>query len=188
MRVRVIIAVAVLLACIACGTNRPRVGVVGDSITSLAEAQIHRALDPKYDVTVESYPGFTTAQILAFLKDEVAHHSESEFVVNAGSNDVMQNKTGWQTDYDQIINIISQSCGVLVNVNPLTDVVGNGSVKAEQVNVYIHHQVATHPHFRFVDWVSAAKNPAFVLADGVHPSPLGQAWLGDAYRRALDSC
>ena len=60
-----------------------------------------------------------------------------------------------------------------------------------QINQVLHRAAVTDPNVHLVDWKAAVDadaasgRPGALTTDGIHPSPMGQAWLAHHIHAAL---
>lgn len=185
-------------------SSGPKVGVAGDSITYVAAGSIESALTSRYRVWLSGQPGFRIAQVQPAIKQQIAAGANA-MVVNLGTNDV-GNRTGtWLTDYNAMVaSLLPVACVQLVTINEAVsnyyatlnnDLNGNGLVDSNEIvtvgteiNKAIRATVAANANFHLIDWNAlVAPNSLVYTTDGIHPNAAGQAWLGSATRKALDT-
>jgi hypothetical protein len=165
---------------------RPRVSVIGDSITFLSEGAIHAALDSDHDVVVNGIPGIKVAGQLAAAR-QAALERPDVVVINLGTNDVLSQREPADVTHDLQATASEfgpTSCVVFVN---LTTLVSNADFeqRATAVNRWISGQ------FHVADWnsvVTEAGPLANVTTDTVHPTEHGQALLAQLIRQQVDAC
>jgi hypothetical protein len=193
-----VIAGLVVLA--GCGgpAPAPRVAVVGDSTTALAQPAIASALAPRYDPGYVFRISIRTDQILGLVAIAV-HDSGPPWgaVVNLGTNDAVQGRSVAQATgaYGQLLALLEPAhCVVLTTVGSNADLRGHSTVAAA-LNRQIAAEAAADPaRFRVVDWNAflAGLDPAtrrtYLRPDGIHETDLGATWLASADRAALDDC
>jgi hypothetical protein len=173
---------------------KPSVGIVGDSITWLAQIQIAKVLDPGYDVAVAARPGMTTHQQLGALQFLVgpSSHRTNDILVELGTNDAIQQATDttWARDFSDVLALTSRTrCVILVTVN-LNAVYYGKSDRAVLINALIAAATRSHRNIHELNWAKLVRidgNEKRFLnsTDGIHPNVAGVAWLTGLYRRAL---
>jgi hypothetical protein len=173
---------------------KPSVGIVGDSITWLAQIQIAKVLDPRYDVAVAARPGMTTHEQLGALQFLVgpSSHRTNDILVELGTNDAIQQATDttWARDFSDVLALTSRTrCVILVTVNLKADYYGM-SDRAVQINALIAAATRSHKNIHELDWAKLVRidgNEKRFLnsTDGIHPNVAGVAWLTGLYSQAL---
>ena len=177
----------------------PRVAVIGDSITFLTKEEIHAWLDPNYYVSVDGRSGFTIAQQLSVATVYAGQTPKpSIVVVNLGTNDMTQAVPVWASGYDlgsMTGKFPSAKCIVLVDINGNTmnatwnawaaqfnqDVIYTAAAWDARVRVVRWH--------RFVrDYFSAGQPYGELTTDMVHPTELGQYFLGSMIKDQVNVC
>jgi hypothetical protein len=182
---------AVAIAVLRRPTGR-RVPVVGDSITVFAGHDIKRALSPTYHAEIHAVFGQRIDQMLPTLRHDVAQQPFA-VVVNLGTNDVLQarQRSDWHANTDAMIAAAAPArCVVFTTISTLVNAPTAIPALATQINDVIEHAVATHRNFHVIDWNRAVNAPggtSLLIADKVHPSPIGQLRLAAMIKHALDT-
>jgi lysophospholipase L1-like esterase len=179
-------------------TPGPHVTISGDSITELSEGALRTELAPTYSSSILAVPGATMAMMTPYLRDQLESAPDAA-VVNLGTNDVLTVNRDWARSLATIrAAVASQRCVVFVTVNDrvadrLAELFVHRPVAiGTQINIVLHAMAATSPNVHLVDWktavdADAAPGGADVLTvDGIHPSPMGQAWLAQHIHAALE--
>jgi lysophospholipase L1-like esterase len=190
VRNRVVAGVVLLAGLAGCGTSKPRVAVVGDSITVVAGGAITRDLHSRYRPDIQAQLGQRIDQMLPTLAQQLRRHP-SVVVVNLGTNDMLQAQMhpDWQSGFVRLVAMVSSSpCVVFVTISSL----GRSNISvpavADDIDSAIAHAVLDHRNFHVVDWnvlVHARDGLSLLLPDKVHPSPAGTQRLAGAIRDAL---
>jgi len=162
-------------------TPGPAVYVVGDSITWLSRADISRALtDAGYRPTVSGTPGVKIGQ----AQNEVATLARRQpwaWIIELGTNDAGARDSVWSEPIlTEWAAISPATCVVYVTVSERAGPV------ALQVDTSIDKLAASHPNVHVLDWGTMEyQNPAWVTADGIHPTTQGQAALAELETQEL---
>jgi lysophospholipase L1-like esterase len=190
VRNRVLACVVVTAALTGCAASKPRVAVVGDSITVVAGGAITQDLRARYHPDIQAELGQRIDQMLPALAEQLRHHPRA-VVVNLGTNDMLQAQVhpDWQSGFVRLVAMVSSlPCVVFVTISSL----GRSSISepavAGDINDAIARAVVDHPNFHVVDWnalVHADNGSSLLLPDNVHPSAQGSQRLAAAIRDAL---
>lgn len=176
----------------------PKVELVGDSITFISTGTFTGRLGNDWNVIVSGVSGDRADQRLPDLPGLVAEDPR-QVVINLGTNDVLQKKEPAETivalekvgaafGHARCIHLVTIS----ENMTSFTDT-GLGS-RAAQLNGLIRDLAGRHgwgvvPWAQLVrDYEQGAHPFGPLTTDTVHPTPLGQQILSDAYRKALAAC
>jgi len=176
----------------------PRVTITGDSITDLAAAALRRELSARYSTSILAVPGATMTMMTPYLRDQLATGPDVA-VIDLGTNDAMTDNPHWARDVAAIrATIAPVPCVELVTVNDtVADRMGSFFTRRSvtvgaRINAALHEAAAMSPHVHLVDWKAAVDGdaapggPNVLTSDGIHPTPLGQAWLAHHIREAVD--
>ena len=70
--------------------NRPKVGIVGDSITAMSRSSIFDDLTPGYQLKMYAHPGATMYQLLPLIDviDADNNPRPTDWIIEAGTNDM----------------------------------------------------------------------------------------------------
>lgn len=177
--------VLVLGACLSIGNpNRPKVDIVGDSITSMSQPSIVRALTPGYQLNLYARPGATMYQLLPAIKAMMADDDgrAADWILEAGTNDMAWLENGdrddpywWWALEQEVAAVASAQCVVLLTVSP---VLGLTDPNATLLDADIDALPASHPNFHVLTWGTIEyENPSWVEPDHIHPTRAGQAEL-----------
>ncbi len=190
----VLLATGLIVACTGCyegNPGGPRVGDVGDSITTLATGDIQSDLSPSYAWQVDGKNGFTMAEQLPALEaiDNDPQGAPADWIVELGTNDAdFHQNPNWQTDYDNEINAVSEaSCVILVTVSP---VLGFNGPLAPDLNNAMRETAASDPtKYHVLDWGNIEyENPAWVSnQDDIHETPAGAQELASLELSSLQT-
>lgn len=204
------LSVAVMIAGIAVGASAcyegnqsgPIVGVVGDSIASLATDDLNATLGADYRTDVQATPGDTMADLLPEIQhvmtvDPTGDTTDppTDMVIEAGTNDVFQG-TDWQAGLDAEAQLLSSmQCVIFVNVSTAAGApIGSPpNATAQALDDGMAAMVAAHSNFHLLDWnawVNSGTNDATYIypdAEGinVHETPDGEQQLADLVMSAL---
>ena len=169
-----------------------RIALDGDSITGLSEPDLQATLEPTYQINLFYHNGWRIAQVAPAVTIQVTSTPPPDAVViNLGTNDLIQQNSTWQADYNSMFATVQNvPCVVLFNINRLVDDYNpNGTITAEQMNAYLDELASAHPNVHIIDWDAAVQADVSLLtADYVHPSASGEQWIADNTKMALDSC
>jgi lysophospholipase L1-like esterase len=184
----VVLTVVVLTGC---ASSKPRVAVVGDSITVLAGGAITQDLRGRYDPDIQAELGQRIDQMLPALAGQLRHHPRA-VVVNLGTNDMLQAQVhpDWQTGFVRLVAMVASSpCVVFVTVSSLGRSPVSTPAVADDIDAAIARAVVDHHNFHVVDWnalVHAGNGMSLLLPDKVHPSAEGSRRLAGAIRDVLE--
>jgi len=175
--------------------ERPRVLVIGDSITQQSDPTLHDGLDLAYDLTVWGIGGSRA--------DEHVHDDElfravapDQVIIDLGTNDVLQG-----TPPDQTIAALTQlgaACGAAQAIYFVTvteGVFGEGSpvllARSTDLNERIQAMAAAHGwgvipwHELVSDAIAAGEPDGPITSDTIHPTEVGRRLFAAACARAL---
>jgi len=174
--------------------NRPKVGIVGDSITAMSRSSIFDDLTPGYQLKMYAHPGATMYQLLPLIDviDADNNPRPTDWIIEAGTNDMAWFENGdhgdlywWWFLEQETAAVASAHCVVLLTVSP---VLGLTDPNAPLLNADFEALPATHPNFHVLDWGTIEyKNPSWVGPDHIHPTRAGQAELARLELGALQS-
>jgi len=181
----------------------PSVIVVGDSVTSVGQAQLQSTLDPPYAPTFLVVPaGGRIGGMSALLSASIRSHGTPGIVIsNLGTTDALQDRTSTSTG-SPLAPLVSATAGtacvVLTTVNVRTD------HRADQlpdvtVAARINHQIkllerSDPTKYKVVDWneflvtLPAASVPTYLQANGYLETATGGAWLARADLAGVRAC
>ncbi len=179
-------------------TPGPHVTVTGDSITDLTAPALRNELASTYSSSILAVPGATMAMMTPMLRDQL-HDVPDAAVINLGTNDALSDNHHWARDLAEIRAAVAPlPCVEFVTLNDTAAdrfdsfFVRRRSTIAARINVALRRLAATSANVHLVDWkaavdADAAPDGADVLtSDGIHPSPIGQAWLAAHIHAAID--
>jgi lysophospholipase L1-like esterase len=176
-------------------TRRPRVLVLGDSITQQSDPTLHDGLDVAYDLTVWGIGGSRA--------DEHVHDDElfravdpDQVIIDLGTNDVLQGIPPDQTI--AALTRIGSACATARAIHFVTvteGVFGEGSpelwARSVDLNARIEAMAAAHgwrviPWHEIVDaYLEAGEPEGPITSDTIHPTDVGRRLLAAACARAL---
>lgn len=180
-------AIVTLAGCVAPYTgnvNGPRVAVIGDSITRLAEPRIRASLEPTHRIAVDGRSGHTIAEQQDTASVYAAHPDGPPHVVviNLGTNDGAR---GYDPTWSALglLHMASKFPYACVVFTTLSTHTGNPQANrfAEELNRGI--RLASN----YVDWDAISADPR-TTSDKVHPTSYGAALLASATRAAVLRC
>lgn len=189
-------------ACYEGNQNGAAVGMVGDSITSLATDDLNTTLGADYRTDVQATPGDTMADLLPEIQhvmtvDPTGDTTDppSDMVIEAGTNDVFQG-TDWQASLDAEAQLLSSmQCVIFVNVSTAAGApIGSPpNATAQALDDSMAAMVGAHSNFHLLDWnawVNSGNNDAtYIYPDAyginVHETPDGEQQLADMVMSAL---
>lgn len=176
-------------------TARPRVLVLGDSITQQSDPTLHDGLDVAYDLTVWGIGGSRA--------DEHVHDGElfravdpEQVIIDLGTNDVLQGTPAEQTI--AALTRIGLACAGARAVHFVTvteGVFAEGSpvlrARSVELNRRIEVMAAAHgwhviPWHAVVDqYLEAGEPEGPITSDTIHPTDVGRRLLAAACAQAL---
>ena len=175
-------------------TQRPVVIVVGDSITDLTSAALHRRLDDDVVLAAEGVHGALAADMLPTTMRLADMHPDVA-VINLGTNDAT---LGLATDVteaalrDHLERLESAECRWLVTITERPGPPFRAAAHA--INARLRAIAASEVGVGLVDWQaaldadSAAGSPTGpLLSDDIHPTGAGTTLLVDLLAAAIDS-
>jgi len=163
---------------------KPRVDVIGDSITYTANSEILTTLKKQFKVYVSGRPGTWMAQNFT----TIAHAPPAgDWVIELGTNDVGDDNANWASDFATEVSLVgNEQCVALVTVG--TRLPGNDAV-ARGLDAAMAAVVSAQHNFHLVPWGTIEyKNPRWLLPDHVHPTASGAQKLADLEWAALQNC
>lgn len=179
------------------GDDRPRVAVVGDSITWQSSGPINDELGDRWRLDVRGVPGATIGDMVEVAGD-MAGQSPRQVVVNLGTNDVVLKVPPAQSaaDLDRLLDQFTDvECIHLVTVHDYIFTFEDGFVTpwAQATNQALA-DVARRRGVGVIDWNAtlayrlAVPDSPDLLVDTVHLTPAGIDVLVDTYGEALRGC
>lgn len=184
-----ILAGLLLLASCSEQSHPHTVDLVGNSITVVSQDAMKSTLSGAgYEVSMDAAVGIRADQA------QVTHPSDAT-IIELGTNDVVQ-KTDPQITIDNIARLAHGDCVAIVTVSEHVPSFTDPDIhdRAVHVNSAIYEFARKH-HYHVIDWnkiledytaVGEPEGP--ILADLVHPTPLGAQKLADAYLDTLKEC
>ena len=192
------VSLAVLLASCSTGTNPPRVAVIGDSITALAQPDISKALSPSYRVGYVFRISVRIDQMLGPVASDLRRNGPTAAaVVNLGTNDAIAGGDSAHAlaSFGQLMTTVGPvNCVVLTTIGPFADRRGGSDVGAS-LNRKMAALVAADPRrYKLVDWYGflmsqgSQGRPIYLQPDLIHETPAGARWLASSDKAALGTC
>lgn len=186
---------AVLLLATSCsGRGGNKVGVIGDSITSMSEEPLRKGLASTYDLQISAQFGARSDEMLQRVKT-VASSNPAQAIINLGTNDALQQRPVDQTraSLDEMVTYFSSAdCVFLVEINEaITDNGTPRAVEARAINDQIRDIDHDVDNVHVIGWnKELAENGGSgdLTFDTVHLTAKGVALLVETYQRALTSC
>ena len=173
-------------------TTGPKVAAIGDSIVFVAGGTISAALADRYQSWIVGIPGYTIGNAVPALDQQLAT-APDDVVANLGTDDALEDFTGWQSNFDTLMNLLTPlHCVELVTLNDVdVDAIashnyGTPVTIAADINRALANAVATHSNMHLIDWKTAVDADQSLVVDGIHPSDAGKQWLATHYRSAID--
>jgi len=179
--------------------DRPSVLLVGDSITAISEKLVADQLDGHYEILTSGAPKRTAEERVNDLPLLLASGQPDAVVVNLGTNDVIQHRSAEVAIH--AIDTIGRAfrtarCVVLVTVNEnmysTTDKRLQPDAKTMNRRILA---LAKARRWGVVRWdsivrkyIAEGEKNGHLSVDTIHPRPIGQKLLADAYGRALGPC
>jgi lysophospholipase L1-like esterase len=151
----------------------PAVYVVGDSITYLSEASLSADLSSAgYQPTISASPGVKIGQSQAEISALAQNHPWA-WIIELGTNDAGAQDSVWPEQFLAEWSLVSSAkCVIYVTVSPRAGPVAN------QIDTSMQQLADAHSNVHLLDWGTIEyQNPSWVNADGIHPTPAGQAAL-----------
>lgn len=207
VRLPIVMAVGILIVVVAVAAIRlasgggsvdeekPRVLVLGDSITNHGQRPLRDTIGPVYALSIEGQDNFRIDQQVP-VAERWATRPFEQVVINLGTNDVVQ---GWPVDQSaaslqRLVDLFTTArCIHLVTVNEsLPGRTAGTAEHAAELNERIREIAASDPRARVVDWnaivVEQEAQGVKVTSDGVHPTEDGQQLLVGAYEASINAC
>lgn len=200
--VGVLLAVVVVGFLAGCASNKgDSVAVLGDSITTLDQADLQSQLGGDYRLTISGNFGRTVEQVVPEAK-VVSSRNHDQVIINLGTNDVIGDlpiDTSMATLAEEIAMFDSAKCIHLVNINEhMVDLRDGASLtkQAEAFNAALQDLAHRENRVSIIDWNSVAKDtlndkspPTSTLTkDSIHPTAEGNKKLNELYAEALGGC
>lgn len=190
----------------------PRVGIVGDSITNMANDTMVELMGPSASLRIDGRNGYLISQQLPTLRNTIdgPYGRAKAAVAELGTNNVVyalyssywredpalpklvETTGNWQAQLDaEVALLLRAPCGLLVNVTTSTGEPAFNA-RAAALNAAMASAVAQHPSLHLVDWAGAlARHPDWYghgnLMAEIHPLPAGQRGLVQLIDDALAS-
>ncbi len=171
--------------------DAPRILIIGDSITQLAQADIDKTFGGKTRLLVHAKWGKRSDQMLAPLKDGLNDPAgrPAAVILNLGTNDALQHRDAATADYLKAVQAAEKApCVVLTNITALPTPADNAV--ADELNATMSKLAASQPKVHIADWRSlATSNPQLMVPpDNFHPTVSGRTALAELYLQSLRSC
>jgi hypothetical protein len=193
----VVLLVAVGVVALRTSEARPRVVLIGDSLTTVSAAPLTDRLGEDRDVEIIAVPGSRADQMAPYVDEKVSGTPEV-VVVNLGTNDLLSGSFSDATvqALRSLLQRFPDSCRRIVTMNEAMFSEANPDIGAEaaMLNGQIEG-LAAETGSTVVQWDRAVEKahaqgePAGpLLSDTVHPTEIGQQHLADLYLEAVDSC
>jgi hypothetical protein len=193
-----IVVIAVLAIRIAYGATadetKPRVLVLGDSITDHGQRELRDTIGPLYALSVEGQDNYRADELVPAAQ-RWATRDFQQVIINLGTNDVVQ---GWPVPkttetLEQLVSFFPRAqCIHLTTINTDLDLGAAASDRANAVNDQLQAIADSDSRIHIVDWnaiVDAETAQGVRLtSDGVHPTSEGQQLLVDAYEQSMSAC
>ena len=189
---------ASMLASCSTTSGQPRVSVIGDSITALAQPDISAALGPSYDIDYVFRISVRIDQLLGLVAaDQQAHGPTAAAVINLGTNDAIAGGTDTHApaSFDRLVTAVDAvPCVVLTTIGPFADERGRSDVGAALNRTMVGLASADPTRYKVVDWnrfvtgLDSQRRPSFLQPDLIHETPAGARWIAASDKAALDTC
>lgn len=194
-----IVVVTVLAIRMAYGSvepsDKPKVLVLGDSITDRGQQALKDELGPTYSLSMDGKTSYRTDQQLPSA-ERWSTRAFEQVILNLGTNDVIQ-ASGVDEGITNLTTMASlfpqATCVHIVTINEM--IPPKASPTAARDAVALNERIramAADPRIRIVDWArivadeTAAGNEPTI--DGVHPTEEGYEALAAAYEDSLATC
>jgi lysophospholipase L1-like esterase len=176
--------------------ERPRVLVLGDSITDQGQRFVRAEMRASYDLSIDGKASFRIDQQLPSAR-RWAQRPFSQVVINLGTNDADQ---GYSVDEstesltDMVALFADAVCVHLVTLNeqPPTINTAEAPARAIQLNERIRQLAAADPRVRVIDFDSILREVRSggtdPTEDGIHPIDEVHERLSEAIASSVDTC
>ena len=195
------LAVSLLFAPSCSDNSGDSVAVLGDSITSLDQADLNSTLGGDYELTISGNFGKTVSDVMPEA-ELMATRTYDQVIINLGTNDVLQERPidkAIETLGAEVALFDSARCIHLVNINEHMLNQSDGASRAEAAkafNAELEKYAERTEGVSVIDWNGVASSklngddpPTSELTyDTIHPTAEGFAELNDLYSSALGSC
>lgn len=177
-------------------SDKPRVLVLGDSISDRGQVALQAELSGPYRVSVDGKASFTAA-MQEPSAERWATRDFRQVVINLGTNDLVRGESPTETaaTLERIVALYPGAlCIHLVTVNEDMPVSTAPNIQSGAValNSSISDLARTNPQLRVVDWArivdAEIAEGVDVTLDGVHPRQEGQELLAAAIAESLAGC
>jgi len=193
----VAVAVANLAGC-SMTTSPPRVSVIGDSMTALAQPDLSTAMEPTYSVGYVFRISVRIDQMLVLVASDLQDNGPTAAVViNLGTNDAIAggNSAPAMASFAKLLTTVDPvRCVVLTTIGPFADERGGSDVGAA-LNRSMTDLVAGDPRrYKLVDWnrflgtLGPGTRPHYLQSDLIHETPAGARWIAASDEAALQTC
>ena len=173
-------------------SSKPRVTVVGDSLTVLGHDQITSALDPGWLVTIDAFPGRTTGTQLAELAF-AARRDEAATIISLGTNDALGVAYGRlsldqaRADISSALDLFGDRC--VVWVIPDRDPERHGVGAGAEIDSLVRSQAAGRPNVHIADLAAVlGDHPEYFATDHVHLTADGYRALARLMAETVATC
>ena len=192
----VVATIALMAGCIPAYEGNPsgeKVGVLGNSITSLSKEEIEAALRPTHQVSVSGNNGKKLIEMID-VGQEYADSDPDVMVIQFGTNDV--GDPAWDPLWeflavaDMAARFTEQRCLYWVNVE---EHVNDGwwNERATAFNGYVEFWRSEYPNLQPINWNGVVEyfgRDVMLCPDQVHPSEFGQFVLAAMIQDAATHC
>jgi hypothetical protein len=183
--------------------NGPKVGILGDSLTTLSMDEDVAKMQDKYRLSILPIMG-TRVDDMQGHADEFAASDIDIMVVELGTNDVLRSDWNGQAEFFNIFNMCSKFTNrqrlIWMNVDEgipgcLLNPSRPYSVQnAQAFNSAVRYCQTQFPNMRIADWDSWVKfatglwgRESQIHPDQIHPNQNGQNMIAYLIRQALDA-
>jgi hypothetical protein len=176
--------------------EKPRVLVLGDSITDRSQASLNEELGASYSLSIDGKASFRIGEQLPSAQ-RWATRSFDQVVINLGTNDAVQGGSMRQSGAD-LGTIVAQfpeaRCVHLVTVTE--DIPAEASPaaagRAALINQRMREIASGDARVRVLDWSAVVhaelERGGAPTLDGVHPTEEGHQMLADLYSASIRNC
>jgi hypothetical protein len=195
-----IVVVTVLAVRLAYGAatshDKPRVLVLGDSITDRSQAALKDELGAGFDLSIDGKTSFRVGQQLQSA-ERWSSRDFDQIVINLGTNDAIQGAAVEQSaaDLAAMVALFPEArCIHLVTVNEdiPAEADPEAARRAAQLNHHLWTLAAADPRLHVVDWAALVRaeleRGAEPTLDGVHPTDDAYELLAVAYAASIRPC
>jgi hypothetical protein len=176
--------------------QRPRVLVLGDSISDRGQRSLRDEVAGAFEVSIDGKASFTT-QMMVPAAQRWSTRDFEQVIINLGSNDIAQGVDVDQSALTlaQMVDLFPEAvCVHLVTVTEAMPEAAGPDVRrrAAELNERMRSLAAEDERVRIVDWAAIVRDEIAQgrepTLDGVHPTNETHPRLAAAQAESLDAC